>query len=411
MTDRSRERTAAALTVLRRGSTAGSVGNVAYVVYVIAVFAVVYGFPYGRTIFAALGADRMAELAADPVTIVVLVLAYGGLLVLAHRGGRVSGPVSPPPIWCAHVLTAPVDRAVALRRWWWLALGGLLGAGAVLGVVLGLSLWSAGITGWLGVPLAAAVVAAAAGVVALVWLRAQGASQPPFEDDRSWRPRAVLRRLGVESLLAQSGRRELLAAGALSGSSETIRAQTSGPVRAKGALRPGPCVVLRRDLLALRRSGPGWAAPFAVVVAGGWVLARAVVADLPALGAIGAAIVYVGATAWGRPLRLQAARSGAPALLGWSPAGQAVRHLALPAILLAVCLAAGALLTGDLTGLVGLSLVPVVLGALCWSAFRPPPRLTTVMPQSVVPGVVLWWLAPVLLVGLLTGLALWRLGG
>lgn len=408
----SHERTTAALGVLRRGSRAGSAGNVAYVVYVVAVFALVYGFPYGRTILATLGTDRVSQLAADPVTISLLALGYAGLLGLAHRGGRISGPVSPPPIWCSHVLTAPIDRAVALRRWWRLTLGGLLGGGAVLGTVLGLSLWSAGTTGWLAVPAAAALLAAGAWLLAVVWLHAQGSADPPLDRASTWRPHAALRRMGAESLLAQAGRREQLMAGALSGNSETIRAQTGGTsVQATGSLRPGPWIFLRRDLLSLRRSGPGWPAPLAVVLTGGWVHAHAINADLPALAAAAAGIVYLGATPWGRPLRLQAARVGTPSLLGWSHQGQAARHLLLPTILLTTCLTAGALATGEVAALLPtLGLVPMVLAALCWSAFRPPPRLTTVIPQSVIPRLVMWWLAPVLLIALVAGLATWRLG-
>ncbi|MBM6546294.1 hypothetical protein JNO54_09105 [Janibacter sp. YIM B02568] len=408
----SHERTAAALGVLRRGSRAGSAGNVAYVVYVVAVFAIVYGFPYGRTILATLGAERVSQLAADPVTIVLLVLGYAGLLGLAHRGGRISGPVSPPPIWCSHVLTAPIDRAVALRRWWRLTLGGLLGGGAVLGVVLGLSLWSAGTTGWLAVPAAAALLACGAWLLALVWLHAQGSADQPLDGASTWRPDTALRRMGVESLLAQAGRREMLMAGALSGSSETIRAQTGrASVQAKGSLRPGPWIVLRRDLLSLRRAGPGWPAPFVVVLTGGWILAQAINADLPGLAGVSAAIVYLGATPWGRPLRLQAARLGSPSLLGWSHPAQAARHLLLPTILLTACLTAGVAVAGELAALLPtLALVPILLAVLCWSAFRPPPRLTTVIPQSVIPRLVMWWLAPVLLIAPAAGLAAWRLG-
>lgn len=413
MSDRSGERVAAALVVLRRGSGAGSAGTVAYVVYVIAIFALVYGFPYGRTILAALGADRVVELAADPLTIVLLGVAYVGLLLLAHRGGRVTGPVSPPPIWTAHVLTAPVDRAVSLRRWWRLTLGGVLGAGAVLGIVVGLSLWSAGVTGPVGVLGSTLVLVAAAAILAVVWLRAQVAPEPALAGDARRGTSAMLRRLGVEGLLAQAGRRELLAAGVLSGSAETIREQTVGGAPApRGVLRPGRLIVLRRDLLALRRAGTGLLSPFVVVGLGAWLTAQAVVLDLPALAAVGAGTVYLGATAWGRPLRLQAGRAGTPALLGWGGGEQAVRHLALPGALLAGSVVVGsglvALTTGAAAALAVMTITPLVLGMVAWSAFRPMPRLTTVMPQSTIPSLVMWWLTPVLLVAAVTGIALWR---
>lgn len=230
----------AALAVLRRGSSSGSAGNVAYVVYVVAIFAAVYGFPYGRTAFAALGSDRLAELAREPATGLLLALAYGGLLLLARTGGRVTGPVAPPPVWTRHVVAGPVDRAVALRRWWWTALGGVAGTGAVLGIFLGLSLWSAGVSGPVGVLVGALVLGLAGAVVAWVWLHAQARTSPPVAGEPRWAPAGLLRRLRQEDLLAQSARRTLVAGGVLLGQPQVLAGQLGGRRSAPAGRGCGP---------------------------------------------------------------------------------------------------------------------------------------------------------------------------
>lgn len=423
----SRSRVAAALAVLRRGSSAGSAGGVAYVVYVVALLAAVYGFPYGRTIFASLGSDQVERLARDPLTIVLVSVGYLGLLLVALRGARITGPVAPPPVWTRHVVAAPVDRALALRRWWWLALGGVVGTGLVLALFLGLSLWSAGVTGPLGAALCALVGALAGLLVARVWLAGQALVEPELAGQSAWRPAGQLRRLSVTSLLAQAERTTLVAGGALLGQSSVLREQlVRSPRAGRARLRPGRGIVLRRDLLAVRR-GTGWVVPSLLLLVAGWVLARTVLDDLPLLLPVGAVLLHLGVSGWSLGLRAQADRSGAPPLLGWSAEGEALRHQALPALagaVLPTLAAAAVLVIGGSPGgravdgvswagalLLAAALVPVCLAAVTWAAFRSPPAIQAIPPRSMIIMLILWWLGPMLLVVAVAGAAWWWGGG
>lgn len=222
----------------------------------------------------------------------------------------------------------------------------------------------------------------------------------------------MLRRLGVAGLLAQAERSTLVVGGVLLGETSVVQRQLTDGARPRrrGRLRPGPWMVLRRDWVGMRRRG--WLTPTALLAVGAWLVARAVATGQPWILPVGAVALHLGAAGWSTALRAQAETRGAPPLLGWSPDGEAARHLVLPLLaVVGTTLAAGAvaaLASGEpSSALAATALAPALLGAAAWSAVRPPARISAVLPQATLPLLVLWWLTPVLLVVVTASVALW----
>lgn len=382
-----------ALAVVRRGAQLTSVGSVAYVVYVVVLLGAVYLFPYGHVVFAALGRSGLVDVLTDPVGAGALVLAVVAAPVVAHRVGRVRGPVAPPMLWVRHVVAGPADRAVSLRRWWLLLGGAVLAAAAALGLLLALALWSAAVVGPLGALGVTAASVLLGAVVARAWLAGQVAADG---GGHPLRPADALRRLTEQGLGRQRDRGEGVYGSFLSGQRTALVRELGGrPPRHLGRLRPGRAMLLRRDLLAVRR-GPGLVRAALLLALGG--LGVGLLTPRSAvLGVLVSLVLYQGVVAWATGLRGQSAPL--VPVLGWGPRRETLGHLVLPGVaalvggLVAVAVATGLGDPGVTTALVAV-LVPLHLWVVTWTTHRAAPPLVTVMPQSVIPRVVAWWLLP-----------------
>lgn len=389
----SRRLVADSLAVVRRGAQVTSIGSVAYVVYVIALFGVVYLFPYGHVVFGALGRSGLVDVLTDPVGASALVLAVLAAPALAHRTGRVRGPVAPPMLWVRHVVSGPADRAISLRRWWRLLGGAVVASTCATGLLLGLALWSAAVLGPLGALAVTAVAVILGAVVARAWLAGQVVAEGGGHPLRS---AEALRRLTEPGLSRQRDRGEGVAGAFLAGQRRALVRDLGGrPPRHVGRLSPGRSTLLRRDLLAVRR-GPGLVR--AVLVLGLGALGVGMLTPRSAvLGLLASLVVYHGVAAWAAGLRGQSAPL--VPVLGWEPQRETLGHLVLPGLsaLLGVVVAVGAAaVAGDPgpTAVLALVLVPLHLAVVTWTTHRAAPPLVTVVPQSVIPRVIAWWLLP-----------------
>lgn len=154
-------------------------------------------------------------------------------------------------------------------------------------------------------------------------------------------------------------------------------------------------MLLRRDLLAVRR-GPGLARAALLLALGG--LGVGLLTPRSAvLGVLASLVLYQGVVAWATGLRGQSAPL--VPVLGWGPRRETLGHLVLPGVaalvggLVAVAAATALGDPGVTTALVAV-LVPLHLWVVTWTTHRAAPPLVTVMPQSVIPRVVAWWLLP-----------------
>ena len=124
-----------------------------------------------------------------------------------------AGPVVPPMPWIDLVLPVPLDRALALRRWWrYAAVGGLF-VGALSGLTIGAGLAFAHLAGPVTI-IVTTVVGTALGVLATrLWLWSQVRSWPGPDRGLSllWRVPDALRELHAESLRAHSANTSTMA--------------------------------------------------------------------------------------------------------------------------------------------------------------------------------------------------------
>ncbi|GAA3612892.1 hypothetical protein GCM10022199_15990 [Marihabitans asiaticum] len=391
------------LAVVRRGVRVASVGSVVYVVYVVALLSAVYLLPYGHMIFTRFGDSATVQLLISPVALLLALALVLTSPLVAYRAGAVRGPVAPPPVWVRHVVAGPADTAVSLRRWWLLAAAGATGVIAVLLTFVGLSLWSAGIIGWRRMLLGVAGSILVGAAAARCWLAGQVAAVGGGHPLRASR---ALRALTAGDLTGQDERGERVAGAVLAGDREGLARELGRrSARHRGRLRPGRAVMLRRDLLAVRR-GPGLAQTISVLLLGSGLLGYTLTRSLP-LAVLASLVLYRAVTLWGAGLRQQV--SPVVPVLGWSEGRQRATHLLLPAAgatiggavsaALALVLAGRDVAAGG--GVAGLApfaapllLVPVQLLVLVWTATREGPALVTVMPQQMLPRVVLWWFTP-----------------
>lgn len=382
-----------ALAVLRRGARVTSVGSVAYVVYVVALLGAVYAFPYGHFLLEALGRSGVTEVVTHPVSLAVICSAVVAAPALAWRAGQVRGPVAPPMLWGRHVVAGPADRALSLRRWWRLLGGAAIAMGGVLGLLLGVTLWSAAITGPLEVLAVTAGGLVLGAVAARAWLAGQVA------EEGGWYPLRTadgLRRLTEPGLTRQRDRGEGVMGAFLTGRRAALVRELGGRgPRHVGRLRPGRATLVRRDLLAVRR-GPGLRRAVVLLVLGGLGVGG-LTPRSAVLGVLGSLVLYRGVVAWAAGLRGQV--GPLVPVLGWDERRESAVHLVLPAmaVVLGAALAVGtAVLPGDpgATPLLAATLVPLHLAVVTWTTHRELPPLVAVMPQSVVPQVLAWWLLP-----------------
>ena len=114
--------------------------------------------------------------------------------------------------WIDLVLAAPVDRALAVRRWWRYAVAAALFVAGLGGLTFSAGIAYAGVVGPLVIPIALGIGLALAVVVVRVWLWAQVRSWPGPDRGPSllWRVDDALRELHAESLRRHSARKRLL---------------------------------------------------------------------------------------------------------------------------------------------------------------------------------------------------------
>jgi hypothetical protein len=381
-----------------------------YAGYVLFLGALVYGLPIVQAVFRTSDASSLGQQRRSPVAIALLVASVAALLGAVVFAGRFRGPVVPPMPWIDLVLPVPLDRSLALRRWWrYAAVGGLF-VGALSGLTVGAGLAFAHVAG-VATILVTTVLGTALGILATrLWLWSQVRSWPGPDRSLSllWRVPDALRELHAESLRAHSANTSTMAGSALTGNLRTARLALTRPVRhgRSARLRPGRPfgVLVRRDVLGLRRTPGAFLSGLGLTVLGGAIVTWAF--TQPAAPSIAATIgllpLYLGFGAWAEGLRLQADNVGTPSLLGTGEVTEAVAHVTVPTVLTVVVLGgwvgvAAALGSLPVSAALSLWLVLVlVVAGNVLAAFRGSPTFV-LRPQMVAA----WYAVPALTVVLL----------
>jgi hypothetical protein len=386
-----------------------------YVAYVVVLLSAFYGFPFVQAVFRTTDQQTLRDQLTSPVALVVLVAAVAGMLLAALWVGRFRGPVVPPLPWIDLVVTAPVDRARSVRRWWRYALAGSVFVGVLTGTVLGGGLAFAGATSPVAVAVGAGAGLLVGVLVAHLWLHAQVRSYPSpnLRLALVWRVPDSLRELHVESLRAHSANTSTLSGSAMTGNLRTARLALARPVRFARAtrLRPGrpfPTLV-RRDALGMLRAPSSFGAGLGLAALGAavtvWGLTTPAAPGIAVT--IGIVPLYLGFGAWSEGLRLQADNVGTPSLIGTGPRTEAAAHLVVPAALTALVLAAATALSAlsrtpaPAALLCLVALVPLLAGGHLLAAFRGTAAPTV---QSKPQALLFWYLTPALVVLLLASL-------
>lgn len=382
-----------------------------YAGYVTFLAALAYGFPIVQAVVKTADPAALRAQLETPLAIAVLVAAGLAALWSMYAAGAYRGPVVPPLPWIDHVVTAPIDRAVAVGRWWRLALGLCVFLGGLAGVTVGAGVAFAGMTSWY----AAALVTLAGAV--LGWL---GASLWLWGQVRSWpgagrsvqtlvRGRTALRALHIEVLRRHAANSSTIGGSVLAGNLRTARLQLARPVRHGRSARlraSGPVmIIVRRDLLGMRRlpstfwTGLALMAIGAVVIS--WTLTHPVAP--PVALTLGLVPAYFGFGAWAEGLRLQADNMGTPSLLGIPGRTETLAHLVVPCALTVVALGVGLAVAGVVVGSVaanGIGLVVVLTAVLAGghllAAFRgSPPKAVFRAGGGPGPAILIgWYLLP-----------------
>lgn len=415
---RDTERLAAARDVVRRGA-AERQANAVYAAYVAVLFGAFYGVPAGQQLARWLDPAWLTRQVTPAGAWALGAAATVGLLALAWSAGSVRGPIVPDLPFVDHVVASGLDRAVALRPWWRLSLGGCVFAGLLTGVVAGTSVAFVELTGWGVLAPTAAVGAALGAAVAWAWRVGQSRGSPRPSGSDVGMPLRGLRRLTLAELRRQSAAAVVLGGAALAGDLRAARLEILPPTT-RGrqlTLRPGrPIPVLvRRDLLGLRRA-PGTALRgLLLTAAGAWLVDLARPADgAPVILAfLGAVLLHHGFGAWCEGLRLQGDTGGTAELLGLPPRTQAWAHLVVPVLgqLATTALVGGGLVAaGDIpvsADLWSVALLPIIAGAALAAAFRGLPPITVFAPGAGMPSLLAWLAWPQLVtVAVIGGLTL-----
>jgi hypothetical protein len=377
-----------------------------YALYVAALLLVTYGVTVTHAFFMTQDPQWLRDQVASPRGAAALAVVVVIGLVTAWRSGRVRGPVVPPLPWVDLVVPGPADRAITLRRWWLVALLGLVTGAAMLGTVVGGGAWLADVGDPLWVAAGAGLAAVLGWLHLVVWLAGQVSVSTPGRLPPVWRPAAALRLLRLEDLRIQAVRATRMGGAVLLGDLRAIRLEAAAPVtRGRGRrLRPGRpwSVIARRDLLGLlRQPGSVLAASLTTAVgaaAVAWALLHPAVPVVVAVA--GGLVLHLGCSASAEGLRLQGDNLGTPSLLGLSVRVEALGHLLVPlvvtgatAVLTAVVVAAGSGLgAACVLSTAGwlLLMVPIALGTTTASAFRGSAPITAFLPEAGPVALLLW---------------------
>jgi hypothetical protein len=374
-----------------------------YAGYVVVLLALSYGFPVAQAAFRTTDSATLRGQLLSPAAALVGLASVLAVVLAAWWAGHFRGPVVPPLPWIDLIVAAPVDRALALRRWWRWAVLGCVFVGGVSGVTLGAGLAFAGVTGPLAIAVGVVLGLALGVATARVWLWAQARSWPGPDRGPGLLRRTddALRELHAESLRAHSANTTTLAGSALAGNLRTAKLALARPVRhARSArLRPGRpfAVIVRRDVLGMRRQPTGFLAGLGLTLLGGSVVAWGAV-EPAAPGAavtVGLVPLYLGFGAWAEGLRLQADNIGTPSLLGLLAVPEAAAHLVTPVALTVLTLAAWVAVFSAVaaptaaSALLLVTVVALLVGGHLLASFRGmPPRLGSSLT------LVAWYLLP-----------------
>lgn len=376
-----------------------------YAAYVLFLFGAIYGFPVIQAVFRTTDSPWLRQQLLSPGALAVVTSSAVGICGFAYWTGRFRGPVVPPLPWIDLVLTAPIDRALAVRRWWRFALVGTTFVGALGGLVLGSGLAFARVAGALAIAVGVGLGAGLGALTARAWLAGQvgGARAVDLRPGRGL-PNA-LRSLHVESLRRHSANTSTLAGSAYAGNLRTARLALAPAIRRARAarLRPGRPfgVLVRRDVLGLRRQPASVVAGLGLTALGsfllGWTLAEPAVPVVTA--ALATVPLYVGFGTLAEGLRLQADNIGSASLIGVPDTTEAVAHLVVPVTVMLVVLGAmSAVLTAGTPATIAVTALLTLLlaGGHLQAAFRGAPRI-----QGGPSAIAVWYLQPATLVVLI----------
>jgi hypothetical protein len=379
-----------------------------YAAYVLFLFGAVYGFPLIQAVFRTTDSSWLRQQLVTPAALAVAASAAAVVCGFAYWAGHFRGPVVPPLPWIDLVLTSPIDRALAVRRWWRFALVGTSFVGGLAGLVLGAGLSFAEVAGPMAIGAGVFLGAGLGALTARLWLAGQVDGARPAVDRGSLRVQDALRALDIESLRGHSANTSTLAGSAYAGNLRTARLALAPEIRRgrSARLRPGSpfWVLVRRDVLGLRRQPHSLLAGAVLAALGatllGWAVAEPAVPIVVAV--LGLVPLYLGFGALAEGLRLQADNAGSPSLLGVSDRTEALAHLVLPTGLVLVVLGSvnGAVSAGTPSAvLVTVPLTLLLAGGHLLAAFRGAPSL-----QGGPMGTALWYLQPGTIVVLLSTL-------
>jgi hypothetical protein len=406
--------------VVTGGAEPSSWNTAGYAVYVAVLFAVAWGLPLGQDLVRTVDPSRLVA-QVSPVGVVALGVVAAVLLAgLAWRTGSVRGPVVPELPYVDHIVASPLGRDTVTRSWWRLSLLGCVVAGLLVGAVVTTSLLANGVGTLAQVPAGSAAGALLGWLVAHAWLRGQLAARRLTAGVPPALQGGLLGRLSAPVMRRQAAGSATMGGAVLVGDLRAVRLEVAPPtsrgrgihLRAAGRLT----VVLRRDLLGLRRDRWRAARGMALAAAGSVVvLAGAGATATPWLLLLAASVaLQAGYRTLTEGLRLQADSCGTPALLGLEPRAQALTHLVVPSALYAVSVAAAAAVCSPLWGvrLVAvwpLALVGILAGLALGTAFRGLAPGAVFSPRMGMPALLAWAAAPSLTVLLalvvITGLA------
>lgn len=417
-----RERLAQARKVIRGGLPEEGNGNAIYAAYVAVIASLVYGVPASRAFFTFVDPAWVSAHLTGIQGVLVVGAVIVGVLLLGYRLGSVRGPVVPDLPYLDHVAVSALDRAVVLRRWWRISLGGSLVAGLLTGAVVGTGMITAGVAPALVlVPttLGGLAVGAALGGS---WLWGQVRSWPTGDRGAGTLLRGgrSLRALHHVGLRTQSARAVTMGGAVLAGDLRAARLDVAAPssrlrrtrLRARGRI----AVVAERDLLGLRRSPGALLVGLVLSAAGCWALAHSTTPGVPSIVAFaGVLAAYLGYGAWSEGMRLQGDNAGTPPLIGLPFGQEALAHLITPSVLFAtVAVVCGVVVeTTSGAGVAAIfwpvAMTALVAGTHLMAAFRGLPPVSLFSPGSAVISVGFWYVRPLLLalIGGVAATALW----